>query len=151
MAERNYPIIIAIIGGIFTVIAAFAPYIIKIIDNSEKVPELSIDTFTISPMPPIQGRPVRVVATIRNSGDGHAQNVLVQWWPGVNFPDPVSQNISSLQPDSTKQIEFNYDGYASWYGRLETKMIVNPNNLIIEGNGSNNEIHKTISVVKNNS
>ena len=148
MAQKNYPILIAVIGGIFAILAALIPYIINKLDSSNELPEFTIDEFIMKPNPPIQGKSVTVTATIRNSGKGSAKNVLVQWWPGVNFPNPISKNISNIDANSTKYVVFKYNGYVSWYGRLETKIVVNPASAIPEVNGNNNVIKRNISVLK---
>ena len=110
--------------------------------------ELSVDSFSINPMPPTQNKPVVVTASVRNSGNSDAKNILIKWWPGVNFPDPLIKTIPLIKGGEIKNVLFNYSGYGSWYGQIETKISVNPNESIIERNYHNNTLKKKISVWK---
>jgi hypothetical protein len=112
------------------------------------VVELSVDSFSFDPMPPTQNRPVVVTSLVRNSGNAEAKNVLIEWWPGVNFPDPVTKIIPQIQEGEVERVSFNYPGYRSWYGQIETKVMVNSNNAIIEQNYDNNTLAKKIAVLK---
>ncbi len=117
-------------------------------NHDQETIELSIDSFTFNPMPPVQNKPVTVTAIVRNSGDADAKEVLVQWWPGVNFPDPLTKTVPVIGAGSTNTIVFNYLGYKSWYSQIETKVSVNPNGALIERTYDNNTLHKKISVWK---
>lgn len=110
--------------------------------------ELTIDSFSIDPMPPIQRQPVHVTTSIRNSGNVDAKDVLIKWWPGVNFPDPLTKTVSLIKAGEVVRVSFNYSGYRSWYGRIETKIWINPNNSIPERHFDNNIRNKYISVLK---
>lgn len=110
--------------------------------------ELSVDSFSIDPMPPTQRKPVIATASVRNSGNIDAKNVLVKWWPGVNFPDPLTKTIPLIREGKIAKVSFNYSGYKSWYGQIETKISVNPNKSIIENNFDNNTLKKKIPVWK---
>lgn len=110
--------------------------------------ELSIDAFTFNPMPPVQNKPVTVTASVRNSGSTDAGQVLIKWWPGVNFPDPLAKTIPIIRAGSTSTVVFDYPGYKSWYSRIESKITVNPNMSIVERTYDNNTLKKKISVWK---
>lgn len=110
--------------------------------------ELSVESFSFDPMPPTQRKPVVVTASVHNSGNIDAKNVLVKWWPGVNFPDPLTKTIPLIRKGEIAKVSFNYSGYRSWYGKIETKISLNPNKSITEKNFDNNTLKKKIPVWK---
>ena len=116
--------------------------------SGHNIIELSVDSFSLDPMPPTQNKPVVVTAYVRNSGNLDARNILIKWWPGVKFPDPLSKTIPLIREGEVERVVFNYPGYRSWYGQIETKITVNPNKSIIEQNYDNNTLEKKIPVWK---
>ena len=101
------------------------------------------------PDPPVQGQPVQVQIAVENRGNQASGSFKVEWWAGSNFPNPAySTIIPRLEAGKRKVLSFRYDGYASWYGRLTTKMVVDPKNEVAESNTQNNVREKVISVRK---
>ncbi|MEJ2202191.1 MAG: hypothetical protein P8X63_14415 [Desulfuromonadaceae bacterium] len=93
-------------------------------NSDQGVVELSVESFSFDPMPPTQDRPVIVTSLVRNSGNAEAKEGEVE------------------------QVSFNYPGYRSWYGQIETKVTVNPRKSIVEQNYENNALNKKIPVLK---
>jgi hypothetical protein len=141
-----------ILTGIAALLSAVAGLYIAIRDVPERpendMAELSVDSFSLDPMPPTQKKSVVVTALLSNSGNIDAKNILIKWWPGVNFPDPLTKTIPLIKKGEIKKVSFNYSGYKSWYSQIETKISVNANKSIIEKNFDNNTLKKKIPVWK---
>jgi len=115
------------------------------------MPNLKVDWIKLDPNPPVQGQPVKVELQIYNHGNARANGYFwIKWWAGVNFVDgPHCQwHINGLAAHGGRVLKCNYPGYASWYGRLETKAVVDTEDDIAESNEDDNELHMFISVTK---
>ena len=142
-----------ILTGLAALLSAVTGLYIAFRDDrpiNHDIVELSVDYFSFDPMPPTQSKPVVVSASVRNSGNIDAKNVIVKWWPGVNFPDPLTKTIPIIKKGKIANVLFNYSGYRSWYGQIETKISVNPNKSIAERSFDNNILKKKIPVWKAN-
>lgn len=110
--------------------------------------DLAVRNVTFEPTPPIQNQPVKVNVTLKNLGKADAEKFEVAWWPGENFPSPLIKSVNGLRADAQLNVSFYYSGYKSWYKKLTTKVVIDPDDLLREPKRSNNELFKQISVMK---
>ncbi|PSR12822.1 MAG: hypothetical protein DA408_16830 [Bacteroidetes bacterium] len=111
--------------------------------------DVYIADWTFSPDPPVQHDPVNVSCLIRNKGNAPAANFRVEWWAGIHFGSSAKTWTLSLDANEERFLSFEYAGYESWYGQLQTKLVIDPDNRLNESDRGNNELIKTISVRKN--
>lgn len=111
--------------------------------------DLSFVGWRFVPETPVQGQQTRVECTIENKGNAIASNFNVQWWAGVNYPkaEKIWTGIT-LRPGEKKALTYTYGGYPSWYGSLQTKIILDPEKRVNDKDRSNNEWVRTIAVKK---
>jgi len=111
--------------------------------------DLSVSDWRFTPDPPVQNQATRIDFTVENKGSKAAENFSVQWWAGVNFPQAEKTWTSvTLAAGEKKKFSYLYSGYQSWYGSLQTKIVVDPNQQITDKDRSNNVLVRTISVSK---
>ena len=111
--------------------------------------DLSVSDWRFTPDPPVQNQATRIDFTVENKGSKAAENFTIQWWAGVNAPQPAKTwtNVT-LAAGERKKFTYNYAGYPSWYGQLQTKVVVDPGKQVNDANRSNNEKVLTIRVLK---
>ena len=110
-------------------------------------PDLYVSEFQLSPTPPTQGNPVEVRVGVYNKGDAAAGNFRVQWWAGTNFGQPAcTWNVERMAARGGQVLKCRYEGYKSWYGKLDTKVVVDVDRNVQESNERNNLMIQTISV-----
>lgn len=114
-----------------------------------ELPDLFVSEFKLDPKVPIQGRPVVVRVGVYNKGNKHSGPFKVQWWAGENFPGPENEwRIKDLPPRGGRILKYAYKGYRSWYAQINTKIIIDPENIVKERDKNNNIFKTTISVRK---
>jgi CARDB len=106
--------------------------------------DLAITDLTLDPMPMIQ--PVSASIVVTNKGGTSSGSFEVSWWPGENFPKPVTSLVSGLGPGEKKTLVLNYTGYASWYASLVTRVVVDPKHSVRDTDSTNNEVRRKIEV-----
>jgi len=112
-------------------------------------PDLYISEFTLNPAVPVQGQPVEVRIGVYNRGNAPSGPFTVKWWPGENYRDPACDwSIERLAARGGRILTCRYDGYPSWYGRLNTKVVADTDNIVRESVESNNSRVLPISVNK---
>jgi hypothetical protein len=112
-------------------------------------PDLFISEFSLSPETPKQGSPVSVRVGVYNKGSKASGPFSVNWWPGENYPQPAcSWDVDGLVPNGGRILTCTYDGYPSWYGSINTKVVADVSGQVDESDESNNADIKTISVSK---
>lgn len=112
-------------------------------------PDLYVSEFSISPSTPVKGEPVTVRIGVYNRGNARSGPFLAQWLPGENYTRPAQQwRINSLPARGGKILTFRYPGYPSWYSRLNTMVVVDPNNEVEESNEGNNRRQQRIRVAR---
>jgi hypothetical protein len=129
---------------------------IKVNESNEKQPvsklaqpDLKVTGFQVNPSTPVQGERVSVQAVIKNIGDAKSGVYEIKWWGGVNFPEPAFQEkYPGLNAGAEKVINFQYEGYKSWYGTITSKLEIDANNGFIESNMDNNTFTKSFPVKK---
>ena len=110
--------------------------------------DIAVVDVSLSPSVPVQGQPVNVTVTIANLGGTASSSFDVYWWPGENFPQPLTQTVRALAPGERTAISFTYPGYQSWYARLTTRVVADPRRLVSESAIGNNEWRREIAVRK---
>lgn len=114
--------------------------------RSASLADIAVVDVVLSPSPPVQGQPIVAKVTIANHGGLGTGPFDVQWWPGENFPSPITISVQALAPAEQKTVSFSYPGYASWYARLTTKVVVDPAQAVSESARDNNVWRKEIAV-----
>ena len=103
-------------------------------------PDLYISEFSLDPVAPVQGQPVRVRVGVYNRGTAPAGPFKVEWWGGSNFTRPTfTWYVPGLPARGGRILYFNYDGYRSWYSNIITKAVADPLNEVVESDEGNNE------------
>ncbi len=114
-----------------------------------RLPDLYVSEFSLSPDPPVQGRRVSVRVGVYNKGNAASGPFTVEWWAGENFPKPAcSWKVEGLPARGGEILKCTYKGYRSWYGRLTTLAIIDPQNIIKELDKTNNKEKMVIKVNK---
>ena len=108
--------------------------------------DVYIADWSFSPGQPMQHDPVEVSCLIRNKGNAPATNFRVEWWAEANFGSPAKTWTLSLDANEERFLSFDYPGYQSRNGQLQTKLVIDPDNRLNESDRGNNELIKTISV-----
>lgn len=116
--------------------------------GKKKPADLAISDWQLQPDPPVQKERTQVSFVVSNKGETPTGNFQVEWWAGVNFPKPEKTWTLSLGAGKQQRLAYTYEGYASWYGRLETKVVVDPERAIRDADPSDNVLVRTISVRK---
>ncbi len=110
-------------------------------------PDLYVSEFALKPDPPEQGRPVGIRVGVYNRGAAASGGFRVQWWAGKNFPAPAcTWRVDGLAARGGQIQRCKYKGYKSWYGKLDTKVVVDVDRDVRESDERNNLMIKTISV-----
>jgi len=112
-------------------------------------PDLFISEFSMTPETPTQGSPVTVRVGVYNKGNSASGPFTVQWWPGENYGAPAcSWTLDGMVARGGQILTCTYEGYPSWYGKINTKVVADPAGTVAESDESNNVYKKTISVSK---
>jgi hypothetical protein len=115
-------------------------------------PDLYVQAFSMNPVVPVEGQPVSVSLTIGNQGTTPvpAAGVLVRWFAGEHFPTPACEwTVAASAPiavGAAVMVQCTYAGYPSWYPSLITKVVLDANDAIAEGDKKNNTYLQQISV-----
>jgi hypothetical protein len=110
--------------------------------------DLYISEFSLDPEIPIQGEPVKVRIGVYNKGQKRAGGFYVQWFPGEDYNEFVEQRVDGMAARGGRIINHTYGGYPSWYPKIATKVVVDPDDEVEETDESNNTFVTTISVKK---
>lgn len=110
-------------------------------------PDLVISGLNLSPSTPTQGRRVLVRVEVANTGNEKAGAFTVEWWAGENFPEPgCTWRVTGLDVGENKRLTCTYDGYPSWYSRINTKVVADSKGEIDEEKEANNQRLRQIRV-----
>lgn len=111
--------------------------------------DLSFVSWSFNPKIPVQGQPVQVRIGIKNLGSAHAEAFKVEWWAGVNYPSPAEVwQVQGLAPGQEQTLTFTYPGYPSWYAKIQTKAVIDPDRRLPDINRENNAWVRATSVSK---
>ncbi|MBD3398335.1 hypothetical protein GF413_04675 [Candidatus Micrarchaeota archaeon] len=117
--------------------------------RSEGRPDLYVSEFSMNPSTPVKGEPVTVRIGVYNKGDAPSGPFLVQWRAGENYTRPARVwRINSMAARGGRILTFTYPGYPSWYSRLNTLVVVDPNDEVSESNERNNRKRQRIRVAR---
>jgi hypothetical protein len=113
-------------------------------------PDLFVSEFSLTPSTPVQGQPVQVRVGVYNQGTAAATGSFhIVWYAGENYPSPAcAWDLDGLVATGGRILTCTYPGYPSWYGSINTKVVVDTNNSIAESNEGNNAYLQGISVSK---
>jgi hypothetical protein len=112
---------------------------------NEALPDLTVESITFVPSPPVSGRDNEVQIAIRNIGTGAADPFDWEWQPG---PEPaVSGTVAGglSAGDATAVTAVWHPSIA--HEALSTVARVDPGNAVIESDESNNELEVVVEVV----
>ncbi len=116
-------------------------------DSSGRKPDLYISEFKMTPETPVKGQPVNIRIGVYNKGTAQSGPFTVKWWPGENYNTAgCSWNINKMNARGGRILKCTYGGYPSWYGRINTKVVADTSNRVMESNEGNNVLKKRISV-----
>ena len=111
--------------------------------------DLFISEFEITPSDPVQGQPVEVRVGVYNRGTVQSGPFTVKWWPGENFPESsCSWNIEKMAANGGRILTCRYEGYPSWYARINTMAMADTENTVRESVENNNKRTLQIKVSK---
>jgi hypothetical protein len=111
--------------------------------------DLYISEFSLDPEVPTQGEPVKVRIGVYNKGQKRAGGFYVQWFPGENFVVGIAEwRYEEMAARGGRIINYIYEGYPSWYPKIDTKVVVDPKDEVKEADEDNNIFRTTISVEK---
>ncbi len=110
-------------------------------------PDLIIQSITFDPDPPVADQEVLVRVVVVNQGLGDVQYPFtVQWWGGVNFPEPSCEWTAAPLPHTySASLNCSFT-YSSWYGSITTRAVADVNDEIVEADEDNNTLDLNISV-----
>ena len=108
--------------------------------------DLAVIDLTLNPTQPVHGQPVTVLVTVANKGGTSTGAFDVAWWPGESYPNSLTRSVSGLAPGEQTTVVFTYTGYPSWYAKLVTRVVVDPNRTALDVNMTNNELRREIEV-----
>ena len=114
-------------------------------------PDLYVSEFALDPATPVQGQPVSVRVGVYNRGTAAVSgtNFHISWFAGENYPSPAcGWDLDSMAAHGGRILTCTYAGYPSWYGAINTKVIVDTGNTVSESDESNNSYSESISVSK---
>ncbi|MBN1310643.1 MAG: hypothetical protein JXB30_04420 [Anaerolineae bacterium] len=113
------------------------------------LPDLYVNEFSLNPATPVQGSSVHVRIGIYNKGTAATGgSFIVRWYGGESFASPSCEwNIGNLVKNGgvIKECDFVFN---SWYGSINTKVVVDVGDAIEESDETNNIFLKAISVSK---
>ncbi len=112
-------------------------------------PDLYVSEFALDPGTPIQGQPVNVRLGVYNQGGAPVSgtNFHIDWYPGENYPTPAcSWDLDSMAARGGRILTCSYAGYPSWYGSINTLVVIDTGNTVAESDEGNNRFTRGISV-----
>jgi len=118
-----------------------------VISVKQGLPDLIISAVDFAPDPPIQGQDTTVQVSVRNQGSKPAGAFDIEWWAGVDFPEPSCE--WSLAVGLAEQDMETLDcvfSYASRYDNITTRAIVDVNDAIAELDELNNVLDRDTPV-----
>lgn len=128
----------------------------EIPDAGLAAPDLYVAEFSLSPATPVEGQPVTVTIGVGNRGRAAVeQGAAVRWFPGEHSAAAacnwtVGGSASGpIVPGATVVITCTYAGYPSWYGSIDTMVVLDAADVIDEGSPAaeeNNTFLRNISV-----
>lgn len=112
------------------------------------LPDLALTQgdISFSPEKPKRERTVTIKATIHNTGDGKAEDILVKLYDGNPDDGGIwigNDRIASIAADGDKTAQVNWD---ATFGSHEIYVVIDPDNAISEINEGNNKASKQIIV-----
>lgn len=111
-------------------------------------PDLFVSEFSLNPPTPVQGQPVEVRVGVYNGGTTAAVGSFhIEWYAGENYTSPAcSWDLDGMVARGGRILTCTYPGYPSWYTSINTRVLVDTANVIVEGNEANNGYTLPISV-----
>ncbi len=111
-------------------------------------PDLVVSGFSLEPISPRQGEAIKAVVLVENQGAAAATAFQVAWWAMQDLPTPTcTWDIALLQPGENQVLTCNYAGYPQPDIELETIVVADVLNDLVEINENNNLAKITIQVL----
>lgn len=109
------------------------------------LPDLTVESISFAPVPPVQGQDNEVHIILRNIGTGAAGPFHWEWQPGTAAPQgghvPGGLNAGETTVVTTIWHPNN------WYANLATVARVDVNNAVVESDETNNELQVNVQVI----
>jgi hypothetical protein len=112
---------------------------------SAPLPNLTVESITFAPSPPVQNSDNEVRIAIRNIGAGAAGPFEWEWQPGSATPF-TGLLVGGLDAGQTSVVTLIWNP-ASWYANLPTVARVDTGDAVTESNEDNNELQVNVQVV----
>lgn len=109
-------------------------------------PNLTIESITFVPKPPVQGQDTEVRISIRNAGGGDAGPFSWEWQPGTE--SPIGGRLSDGLKASQTIVEIAVWRPSEAYDSLQTVARVDVGNEVAEANESDNELQENTEVTQ---
>lgn len=107
--------------------------------------DLTVDSISFEPSPPVQGQETLVRITIRNAGEGAARPFSWIWRAGSEAS--FDGRVNGLLPNETAVVSLAWSPQQT-YGGLATEARVDTGNEVVESDEANNQLSATIQVVE---
>ena len=119
---------------------------VKVPANS---PDIMFVDWNFAPQTPVQGKPVMIVASIKNNGSKPAATFNVAWYASAERSVPAHVwAVPALNPGSRYKLEYEYAGFTSGHTELQTMLVIDPEGVVDDKDRTNNEWVRTITVAK---
>ncbi len=112
-------------------------------------PDLYVSEFSLDPTTPTEGNSVNVRVGVYNQGGASVSGTSfrVEWYPGESYGSPAcTWNLDSMSAGGGRILNCVYTGYPSPYSSINTKVVVDADNTITEGNEANNTYLQAVTV-----
>jgi PGF-pre-PGF domain-containing protein/uncharacterized repeat protein (TIGR01451 family) len=120
---------------------------IKIIHVRAILPDLIIESLSLSPEAPMIGDTVTFTATIKNKGLGDSETSELKYYiDGANTTYSNTVSVPAIVAGGTAESTFSW--VPEEEGNLKVKLVADSSSAIPEDDETNNELVKTISVSK---
>jgi hypothetical protein len=117
----------------------------SLVTVSAPLPDLTVESITFVPSPPIQGSDNEVRIAIRNIGAGVAGPFDWEWQPGTAVP--VTGLVAGGLGAGEARVVTVVWNPASWYANLPTVARVDTGDAVAESDEDNNELQVNVQVV----
>ena len=111
-------------------------------------PDLVVSGFSLEPISPKQGEAVKAVVLVANQGVDAAEAFQVAWWAQRDLSTPsCTWDVAFLAPGESQVFTCPYAGYPQADAGLETVVVADALNALVESNENNNLATITIQVL----
>lgn len=109
--------------------------------------DLFVESLTFEPVKPVAFLPLKVLVRVQNRGAAGSSSFVVRWWGGKDFTSVSCEwNVSGLAAGTSATLGCDNFAYRSPYGSIVTKVQVDVENSVAEGDETNNVFENAIAV-----